>query len=77
MAPQTPPNPDIALDLALAVIGSSDAPLLLLNSALTVVVASRSFCRVFQIDPGTVQGRPLSELGSGEWNIPNCRHYFA
>ena len=70
MAPHTPPNPDIALDLALAVIGSSDAPLLLLNSALTVVAASRSFCRVFQIDPAKVQGCPLSELGTGEWNVP-------
>jgi two-component sensor histidine kinase len=70
MAPQTPPNSDIALDLALAVIGSSDAPLLLLNSALTVVAASRSFCRVFQIDPARVQGIPLAELGAGEWNVP-------
>jgi two-component sensor histidine kinase len=70
MAPHTPSNPDIALDLALAVIASSDAPLLLLNSALTVVAASRSFCRVFQIDPAAVQGRALSELGGGEWNIP-------
>jgi two-component sensor histidine kinase len=70
MAPQTPPNPDIALDLALAVIGSSDAPLLLLNSALTVVAASRSFCRVFQIDPAKVQGVALAELGAGEWNVP-------
>src|ERR1700679_778990 len=70
MAPQTPANPDIALDLALAVIGSSDAPLLLLNGALTVAAASRSFCRVFQIDPAKVQGIALSELGAGEWNIP-------
>jgi two-component sensor histidine kinase len=70
MAPHSPPNPDIALDLALAVVASSDAPLLLLNSALTIVAASRSFCRVFQIDPASVQGRALSELGAGEWNIP-------
>jgi two-component sensor histidine kinase len=70
MAPQTPSNPDIALDLALAVIGSSDAPLLLLNSALTVVATSRSFCRVFQIDPAKVQGVALAELGAGEWNVP-------
>jgi two-component system, sensor histidine kinase PdtaS len=70
MAPRTPPTPDIALDLALAVIASSDAPLLLLNSALTIVAASRSFCRVFQIDPAVAQGRTLSELGAGEWNVP-------
>jgi two-component sensor histidine kinase len=70
MAPHSPTNPDISLDLALAVIASSDAPLLLLNSALTIVAASRSFCRVFQIDPASVQGLALSELGAGEWNIP-------
>jgi two-component sensor histidine kinase len=70
MAPHTLAHPDIALDLALAVIASSDAPLLLLNSALTVVAASRSFCRVFQIDPAAVQGRALAELGAGEWNVP-------
>jgi len=70
MAPQTPANPDIALDLALAVIGSSDTPLLLLNSALVVVAASRSFCRVFQVDPARVQGIALAELGAGEWNVP-------
>jgi two-component system, sensor histidine kinase PdtaS len=70
MAPHTPTHPDIALDLALAVIASSDAPLLLLNSALTIVAASRSFCRVFQIDPAAMQGRALAELGAGEWNVP-------
>jgi two-component system, sensor histidine kinase PdtaS len=70
MAPHTPVHPDIALDLALAVIASSDAPLLLLDSALTIVAASRSFCRVFQIDPAAVQGRAFSELGTGEWNVP-------
>jgi hypothetical protein len=52
------------------VIASSDAPFLLLNSALTVVAASSSFCRVFQIDPATIQGRALSGIGSGEWNVP-------
>ena len=70
MAPHAPPNPDIALNLALAVIASSDAPLLLLDDALTVVAASRSFCRIFQIDPAMVPGHSLSELGAGEWNIP-------
>ena len=70
MAPHTSLNSDIALDLALAVIGSSDAPLLLLNGDLTVLAASRSFCRAFQINPAAVQGRALAGLGEGEWNIP-------
>lgn len=70
MAPQIPTHPDVALDLALALIASSDAPLLLLDSDLTIVAASRSFCRTFQIDPATVPGHKLAGLGGGEWNIP-------
>ena len=69
MAPRVPTLPDIALDLALAVIASSDAPLLLLDSDLTLVAVSRSFCRAFQIDQTAALGRPLSQLGNGEWDI--------
>jgi two-component sensor histidine kinase len=67
MAPRTA---DIALNLAMAVIASSDAPLLLLDDNVVVVAASKSFCRAFQIDPASVAGRPLAELGAGEWNVP-------
>jgi two-component sensor histidine kinase len=70
MAPHAPVHPDVALNLALAVIASSTAPLILLNGDLTLVAASKSFCRAFEIDPTTVPSRSLSELGSGEWNVP-------
>jgi two-component sensor histidine kinase len=75
MAPQAPFNqvsfsPDVSLNLTMAVIASSTAPLLLLNGALTLVAASKSFCRVFDIDPESVPGRSLHELGSGEWDVP-------
>jgi two-component system, sensor histidine kinase PdtaS len=53
----------------LAVITSSAAPLLLLDGDLTLIAASKSFCQAFQIDPSSVQGRPLRELGAGEWDI--------
>jgi two-component sensor histidine kinase len=56
--------------LALAVVASSNAPLLLLDSNLTVIAASGSFCRAFQIEPDHVAGRPLPSLGKGEWNVP-------
>lgn len=70
-AAMTPRSPsELALDLAMAVIASSDAPLLLLDTDLTVVAASDSFCRAFQIDPATMAGRPLTEVGAGEWNVP-------
>ncbi|HEV2817381.1 MAG TPA: histidine kinase dimerization/phosphoacceptor domain -containing protein [Allosphingosinicella sp.] len=61
---------EAADSLALAVIASSNAPVLLLDGALGVVAASDSFCDVFGIDPGRVAGRPLSALGEGEWNVP-------
>jgi two-component sensor histidine kinase len=70
MAPHSTTHPDVALNLALAVIASSTAPLLLLNEDLMLIAASKSFCRAFQIDPASVPGRPLRELGAGEWDVP-------
>jgi two-component system, sensor histidine kinase PdtaS len=70
MTPRVPFHPDVSLNLTLAVIASSTAPLLLLNGDLTLVAASKSFCRVFEIDPESAAGCSLRELGSGEWNLP-------
>lgn len=70
MAPHAPIPSAVALNLALAVVASSNAPVLLLDSNLTVIAASRSFCRAFQIEPGQVADRSLTVLGSGEWNVP-------
>jgi two-component sensor histidine kinase len=61
---------EAADSLALAVIASSNAPVLLLDGALQIVAASHSFCDVFQVDPDSAAGRPLSTLGEGEWNVP-------
>jgi two-component sensor histidine kinase len=54
----------------LAVIASSNEPLLFLAADLTVIAASASFCRAFQIDPASVPGRRLADLGAGEWALP-------
>jgi len=54
----------------LAVVVSSNEPLLFLTRDQTVIAASASFCRAFEIDPATVPGRGLSELGDGEWGVP-------
>jgi two-component sensor histidine kinase len=54
----------------LAVIASSNEPLLFLAEDLRIIAASASFCRTFQIDPASVPGRQLSELGAGEWAMP-------
>lgn len=66
-----PPKPPYApLSLAMAVVESSNAPLLLLDGDLTVLGASASFCRVFAIDPDEAAGRPIAGLGEGEWGPP-------
>jgi two-component sensor histidine kinase len=49
---------------------ASKEPLLFLSRDLKVIAASASFCRAFEIDPATVPGRRLDELGNGEWGIP-------
>ncbi len=70
MAPQMTTHLDVTLSLALAVIASSTAPVLLLDEDLTLLAASKSFCNAFQVDPAKVIGIHLRMLGSGEWNIP-------
>lgn len=54
----------------LAVVVSSNEPLLFLSEDLKVIAASTSFCRAFDINPATIPGRALSELGNGEWAMP-------
>ena len=73
MAAHTHLHPEMALDLARAVIASSNAPLLLLDGDLAVLAASTSFCRAFQIDPANVRGHQLFELGAGEWDVRQLR----
>jgi two-component sensor histidine kinase len=64
---------DPGLSLALAMVVSSTAPLLLLDGDQKIVAASASFCETFGIAPATIQGRRLHELGSGEWDVPQLR----
>jgi two-component sensor histidine kinase len=64
-----PLQPEGGLNLALAVIASSSAPLLLLDGDLMVIAASASFCQEFQIEPVELPNRQLSALGKGEWDV--------
>ncbi|RVH02761.1 sensor histidine kinase [Sinorhizobium meliloti] len=54
----------------LAVVVSSHEPLLFLSDDLKIIAASASFCRAFDIDPTSVPGKKLGELGQGEWAMP-------
>ena len=73
MAAQKPPRSDPAMNLALAVVASSTAPLLLLDGDLTVVAASDSFCRSFRVGLGEIEGTEIFQLGDGEWNTKRLR----
>ncbi|MCK9619833.1 MAG: PAS domain-containing protein [Methylobacter sp.] len=48
-------------------------PLIVLNDALKVVAASRSFYQSFQVTIEQTVGQPIYELGNGQWNIPILR----
>ncbi len=68
---------DAALSLTLAVVKSSPGPLLLLDGNQNIVAASTSFCQVFEIDPEVASGGLLSDLGDGEWDIPQLKSLLA
>ena len=65
-----PLRPEPAANLALALIASSQAPLLVLDDRFVVISASASFCSAFAIDPKTIEGIALANVGNGEWDVP-------
>ena len=73
MAARPTGDHEATLNLTLAVVASSDAPALLLESDLRVLAASMSFCVAFQIDPASAPGRLVFELGAEEWDDPRLR----
>jgi two-component system, chemotaxis family, CheB/CheR fusion protein len=59
--------------LAEAIVDSVSEPLLVLDGALQVVSASRSFYQHFGVVPEDTVGRKVYELGDGQWDIPLLR----
>jgi two-component sensor histidine kinase len=56
--------------LAQIVVETVREPLLVLDSTLTILVASSSFHKVFQISPEDTPGKSLFALDDGGWDIP-------
>ena len=54
----------------MALIVSSQAPLLLLNDDLIILGASNSFCECFALKVDGIVGSTLAQVGEGEWDIP-------
>jgi two-component system, chemotaxis family, CheB/CheR fusion protein len=62
-----------ALTLAEGIVNTVREPLVVLDGALKVVVASGSFYREFQVTPEQTVGRQIYELGDRQWDIPGLR----
>lgn len=66
-------QPDVAHNLAMAILASSAAPALLIDGDRTVLAASTSFLAAFALEPETVVGLPLFAVAGGVWNVPQLR----
>ena len=66
-------NVQDACALAHAIVDTVREPLVVLDHDLRVIAASRSFYRVFMVNPDETEGKLLYELGDGEWDIPKLR----
>jgi chemotaxis protein methyltransferase CheR len=59
--------------LAQGIVDTVREPVLVLDSDLRVIAASRSFYSAFEVKPDDTQGRLLYALGDGQWDIPALR----
>lgn len=48
-------------------------PMLLLDGSLRVQSANRAFFETFKVDRDETIGKPIHELGDGQWDIPDLR----
>ena len=62
-----------AVRYAESIVDTVREPLLVLDSALRVQSANRSFYEGFQVSPEETRGRHLYQLGDGHWNLPSLR----
>ena len=62
-----------ACALAQGIVDTVRAPVLVLDSELRVIAASRSFYATFRVRPEDTKGRLLYALGDGQWDIEMLR----
>ena len=62
-----------ACALAQGIVDTVREPVLVLDNALRVVAASRSFYATFKVQPEDTQGKLLYALGDQQWSIPKLR----
>ena len=59
--------------LAQTILDTLREPILVLDVALRVKTANRSFYRTFRVKPEETENKLIYELGHGQWNIPKLR----
>ena len=59
--------------LAQTILDTLREPILVLDDALRVKIANRSFYRTFRVKPEETENKLIYELGDGQWNIPKLR----
>lgn len=64
---------DLGDTLALAIVESSQAPLLLLDGDFRVLAASETFCQQFDLNRESLIGKPIFKAGTGQWDLPRLR----
>lgn len=56
-----------------SIVAAIPHPLVVLDGSLRVRAASPSFYRAFQATPAETEGRPLYDIGNGQWDDPELR----
>lgn len=64
---------DRAWALAETIVDTVRDPLVILEGDMTVVRANRSFLQLFGVTADEVTGRPVGELGEGQWGVAALR----
>jgi len=52
-------------------------PMLVLDSSLCIQNASRAFFETFKVERDDTIGRPIYDIGNGQWDIPDLRRLLA
>ena len=60
--------------LTQSIVDTIRDPLVVLESDMTIVTASRAFLTIFGITQEDAQGRRFSDLGQHQWDVPALRH---
>jgi PAS domain S-box-containing protein len=60
--------------LAQCIVDTIRDPLVVLEHDMTIVTANIAFLTIFGITKAEMHGRPLSELGQRQWDVPTLRH---